>query len=109
MARIVPPGNRPKAWNPLWEKLLARAKAALGDGWTVCVVADRGMESEVLFDAIVGHSWHTMLRVKAGGHFRPQGWHRFYPMSDSVSESRTRFGARGTGSSPAVWPYAKST
>jgi hypothetical protein len=73
-------GNEPEAWNPHWKRLMGLLKPRLGAGWTVVVLSDRGLESKDLFAAIVGLGWHPLMRVKAVGHFRPTGWHRFYPL-----------------------------
>jgi Transposase DDE domain len=73
-------GNEPGAWNPHWLRLLGLLAPRLGAEWTVVVLSDRGLESKTLFGAIVGLGWHPLMRVKAVGHFRPAGWHRFYPL-----------------------------
>ena len=39
--------------------------AALGSGWQVLVLSDRGLESPDLFRTIVGLGWHPLMRVKA--------------------------------------------
>lgn len=64
------------SWNAIWFDLLGKLKAALGDGWTVLVLTDRGLESADLFRAIVRLGWHPLMRVKAGGKFQPATWHR---------------------------------
>jgi hypothetical protein len=66
--------------NDIWKDLLARLHKALGEGWTVLVLTDRGLESPDLFRAITALGWHPLMRVKAGGKFRPRGWHGHYPM-----------------------------
>src|SRR4051812_34550735 len=46
------------SWNAVWADLLGRLRGALGAGWTVLVLTDRGLESAELFGAIVGLGWH---------------------------------------------------
>jgi DDE family transposase len=75
-------GNEPDAWHPYWCELLAHLKGAVEDDWQVVVLSDRGLESARLFRAIVDLGWHPLMRVKAGGKFRPKGWHRWYWLRD---------------------------
>jgi hypothetical protein len=39
----------------------------------VIVLADRGLYAKWLFEGIQGLGWHPLLRVNAGGTFRPAG------------------------------------
>jgi hypothetical protein len=82
-------------WNPHWVRLLDRVSLALGEGWTVLVLSDRGLESAELFRAIATRGWHPLMRVKAGGSFRPDGWHAFYPLKSFAAREGTRFAASG--------------
>ena len=82
-------------WNDIWVGLLTRIKAELGDGWTVYVLTDRGLESAGLFRAITDLGFHPLMRVKAAGHFRPEGWHKGRPMRDFAAAPGRRFSARG--------------
>jgi hypothetical protein len=83
-------------WNPHWVRLLDRVSAALGAGWTVLVLTDRGLESAELFRAITARGWHPLMRVKAGGSFRPDGWHAFHPLRSFAAREGQRFAAAGT-------------
>ena len=47
------------SWNDVWFDLLGRLKSALGDGWTVLVLTDRGLESPELFREVVRLGWHA--------------------------------------------------
>jgi hypothetical protein len=49
-------------------------------GWTVVVLADRGLYARWLFRRIVRLGWHPFLRVNAGGTFRPTGQARYAPL-----------------------------
>lgn len=92
---VLPAGVR-EPWNPHWVQLLDRVSAALGEGWTVLVLTDRGLESADLFGAITGRGFHPLMRVKASGSFRPAGWHTFYRLSSFAARDGSRFAAGGT-------------
>lgn len=95
VAWAVLAGGKKAAWHPEWVALLGRVKAALGDGWRVIVLTDRGLESPRLFREITGLGWHPVMRVKAGGSFRPAGWRRFYPLGWFADRPGRRFAAAG--------------
>lgn len=96
VAWAVLPGNAPGAWHPHWVGLLGRVREALGGGWQVVVLTDRGLESPALFRAIVGLGMHPLMRVKGGGKFRPAGWAKFYPVGWFAGRDGDRFGMAGT-------------
>jgi hypothetical protein len=96
VAWAVLPGGQRGEWHPHWCLLLERVAAALGPGWQVIVLTDRGLESPRLFREIVGHAWHPLMRVKAAGKFRPAGWHRFYPLGSFAARPGRHFAAGGT-------------
>jgi hypothetical protein len=83
-------------WNPHWDRLLGRLAEALGPGWRVVVLTDRGLESAELFRAITRRGYHPVMRVKAGGSFRPAGWSRFHPLTAFAARDGARFAATGT-------------
>jgi hypothetical protein len=95
VAWAVLPGNEPGAWNPHWVRLLEALRQRLDPSWTVLVLSDRGIESSELFRAIVGLGWHPLMRVKAGGCFRPAGWHRWYRLPRFAPRPGSRHQARG--------------
>ena len=70
-------GNAKEPWAPHWEALLGRLRPAVPEGWAVLVLSDRGLESPALFAFVVGLGWHPLMRVKAGGKFRPKTWHGY--------------------------------
>ncbi len=88
-------GGQKGEWHPHWCALLARVAAVLGPGWQVLVLTDRGLESPRLFRAITDQGWHPLMRVKAGGKFRPHGWRRFYPLGTFAGRVGQRFAAAG--------------
>jgi hypothetical protein len=96
VAWAVLPANTPGAWNPHWFRLLGRVRAALGDGWQVVVLTDRGLESPALFRAIAGVGMHPLMRVKNAGTFRPTGWAKFHPLAGFARRDGDRFGMTGT-------------
>ncbi len=96
VAWAILPGGVKDKWNPHWIRLLDRVSGALGGGWTVLVLTDRGLESSDLFRAITGRGFHPLMRVKASGSFRPAGWHAFYPLRSFAAREGSRFAATGT-------------
>jgi Transposase DDE domain len=92
-------GDAKGSWNDHWQRLLGLLQQALGDGWQVLVLSDRGLQSKDLFEAITGQGWHPLMRVKKGGHFRPDGWNKGMALSQLV----TRPGGRWRGQGVA-WP-----
>jgi hypothetical protein len=83
------------SWNDIWFDLLGKLKSALGEGWTVLVLTDRGLESPELFREIVRLGWHPLMRVKSCGHFRPVGWHKGHPMTSFATRVGTRWSGEG--------------
>lgn len=96
--------NAPGAWHPHWCALLRRIAGVLGEGWTVVVLTDRGLESPELFRAITDLGLHPLMRVKRAGAFRPDRWHRFYPLGSFAAREGTRFAARGVAYAGARVP-----
>jgi hypothetical protein len=96
--------NEPGAWHPHWCALLGRVRDALGAGWTVVVLTDRGLESPELFREITRLGFHPLMRVKTAGKFRPQGWHKFYPLGSFATREGSRFAAEGLAYSGAKLP-----
>ena len=82
-------------WNEHWIRLFSRVKAALGSEWQVLVLTDRGLESRTLFAGIVESGGHPLMRTKAAGTFRPDGWHRGWPMARFASAVGRRWRGRG--------------
>ena len=95
VAWAVQAADEKGSWNALWKGLLGRLKEALGDGWEVLVLTDRGLESAELFGAIVALGWHPLLRVKKAGGFRPAGWHKGYAMRGFAPAVGRRWAGEG--------------
>jgi hypothetical protein len=100
------PANQPDPWHPHWCALLRRLQPAVGSDWTVIVLSDRGLESAQLFQAIVAVGWHPLMRVKAGGKFRPAGWVRWYAFGQLLPRVGSRFAAAGRAYKTAPQPLA---
>ena len=83
--------NVPEAWHPHWCALLNHIHRELTKDWQVLVLTDRGLESPRLFQAIVSHGWHPLMRVKQGGKFRPRGWYHFHWLKDFVPSIGKRY------------------
>jgi Transposase DDE domain len=98
------PGQQPEAWHPHWCALLDAIEQGLGTGWEVLVLTDRGLESSRLFEAIVAHGWHPLMRVKQGSQFRPAGWHHFHGLSDFASHVGARYAAVGRAYKTSATP-----
>jgi hypothetical protein len=96
VAWAVLTGGVKDPWNPHWVRLLDRVGVALGEGWTVLVLTDRGLESAALFRAITARGFHPLMRVKSRGSFRPSGWHAFYPFGSFAARDGCRFASGGT-------------
>ena len=81
---------------PEWLALLKHFQAVVPSGWTVIVLADRGLYAKWLFDAIVALGWHPLLRINQQGQFRPQGWYHWVPVTRLVPAVGRRWQGRGT-------------
>jgi hypothetical protein len=94
-------GDARGSWNDHWKRLLGLLRPALGEGWQVLVLTDRGLESKDLFEAITGSGWHPLMRVKQGGHFRPEGWAKGWALGQFVTRPGGRWRGRGV-----AWPQS---
>src|SRR5437870_153496 len=71
VAWTLVPANQPEAWRRHWLRMLRQLRPAIPRGWTVIVLADRGLYAGWLFRRIVRLGWHPFLRINTGGTFRP--------------------------------------
>jgi hypothetical protein len=83
------------SWNAIWADLLQKVHAALGEGWDVLVLTDRGLESVALFQTITALGWHPLMRVKAAGKFQPAGWHQGYRLDRFAATVGRRWAGTG--------------
>ena len=78
-----------------WQSLLKDFRQTLGAGWTVIVLADRGLYAKWLFRAIQKQSWHPFMRVKGNGTFRPAHAKQRRPLASFVPAVGTQWQGRG--------------
>ena len=64
VAWVVLPAGAKHAWRREWLCLLRRLRPAIPPGWTVIVLADRGLYAPWLFRRITRLGWHPFLRIK---------------------------------------------
>jgi hypothetical protein len=70
--RVVP-ATAEGEWMTDFLALLALVRPAVPAGWTVLVLADRGLWSPRLWDAVRPWGWHPLLRLTGRITFRPAG------------------------------------
>jgi len=73
VAWVLLPATAQGDWKQHWLALFAQLETAIPSGWTVIVLADRGLYAHWLYQEIVRVGWHPFLRLKSGGTYRPQG------------------------------------
>lgn len=88
--------TRKGAWRPQWEALFDHLQGSVPSGWTVLVLADRGLYAKWLFDHIGKRGWHPFLRLNLGGNVRPEGAATFRPLATLVSRHGTTWCGRVT-------------
>jgi hypothetical protein len=90
------PATEKHPWQPEWLALLQHFRAVVPAGWTVIVLADRGLYARWLFQAIGALGWHPLLRVNQQGTLRPQGWYHWVPFTQRVPALGRRWAGQGT-------------
>jgi hypothetical protein len=65
------PANQPGAWMEPILALIARLAPAVPTSMTVLVMADRGLYSPRLWDALLAQGWHPLLRIQRHYTFQP--------------------------------------
>lgn len=95
VAWTILPANQPAAWRCHWLRMLRQLRPAVPTGFTVIVLADRGLYARWLFGRIVRLGWHPFLRINTGGTFRPDPERTFRPLCSFVPQPGARW--RGTG------------
>src|SRR5689334_1722932 len=76
VAWAVLPGNVPGAWMGPILRLLRRLRPAVPAGWTVLVLADRGLWSPRLWKRVRDLGWHPLLRIQRRTTIAPDGGER---------------------------------
>jgi len=95
VAWVVLSATEKHAWRREWLRMLRQLRPAIPTGWTVIVLADRGLYARWLFRRITRLGWHPFLRINTGGTFRPKGHVRGVPLQTLVPEPGTSW--QGTG------------
>lgn len=95
VAWTILPATRPHAWRREWLHMLRRLRPAIPRGYTVIVLADRGLYAGWLLHRLVRVGWHPFLRIHTGGTFRPDPQATLRPWGSFVPCPGTRW--RGTG------------
>jgi DDE family transposase len=95
VAWTIVAANQPQAWRREWLRRLRQLRPAIPTGWTVMVLADRGLSAGWLVRRLVRLGWHPFLRIKVGGTFRPTGQAHFARLTTFAPHVGTRW--RGTG------------
>lgn len=106
VAWVVLEAGKKQAWRREWLRLLRQLRRAVPRGWTVIVLADRGLYARWLFRRIVRLGWHPFLRINNGGTFRPEGSPVSRPLTSLVPEIGTQWSGRGTAFKGRGWQLA---
>ncbi len=95
VAWVILPAGAKHAWRREWLRLLRLLRPAIPHGWTVIVLADRGLYAPWLFRRITRLVLHPFLRINTGGSFRPAGAPCWRPLASLAPRPGTSW--RGTG------------
>ena len=95
VAWVILPAGAKHAWRREWRRLLRLLRPAIPRGWTVIVLADRGLYAPWLFRRITRLGWHPVLRINTGGSLRPAGATCWRPLMTFVPRPGTSW--RGVG------------
>ena len=95
VAWTILPAQKKRAWRREWLRMLRVLRVAIPRGWTVLILADRGLYARWLFRRIVRLHWHPFLRINQGCKFRPHGQAQFRWLGELVGSIGQRW--RGTG------------
>ena len=95
VAWVILPAGAKHAWRRQWRRLLRRLSPAIPRGWTVIVLADRGLYAPWLFRRITRLGWHPFVRINTGGSFRPAGAPCWRPLTTLAPRPGTSW--RGAG------------
>jgi len=85
------------SWEPYWKELFTVLQASVPKGWTVIVLADRGLYAPWLFKHIVAVGWHPFLRINLGGKVRPVGTDTWLWLSTLVPQTGTAWSGYAHG------------
>jgi hypothetical protein len=83
-------------WNPQWPTLLAQCQHVAPSGWKVLALADRGLYSKELSQALQALNWHPLWRINAHGNERPAGWYHWCQLSKLLQRPGHRWQGRAS-------------
>jgi hypothetical protein len=83
-------------WKPHWVELLQAMRGVLPVNWLVVAMTDRGLWAPWLFREIQLAGWHPLMRINAGGRFRPDGSRSFVPLKRMVPQEGKSWCGAGT-------------
>lgn len=86
VAWAIVPGTQSTSWRWHWQGLLDTVAQSVPQGWTVIVLADRGLYARWLFQHIVRLHWHPFLRINQQGQFRLRHSTTFQPLKTVVQQ-----------------------
>ncbi len=95
VAWVILPAGAKHAWRREWLRLLRRLRPAIPQGWTVIVLADRGLYAPWLFRRLTRLGWQPCLRIHTAASFRPAGAATWRPWRTFAPRPGTSW--RGTG------------
>jgi hypothetical protein len=90
------PATAKGSWKEPWLALRESYQGVVPAGWTVMVLADRGLSAQWRFEGICKWSGQRRLRLNQGGKFRPAGWVPFVPLASLAPPLGARGRGRGT-------------
>src|SRR2546425_5606553 len=95
VAWVILPAGAKHAWRREWLRLLRRLQPAIPRGWTVLVLADRGLYAPWRLRRLTRLGWPPFVRINTGGSFRPTGATCWRPLTSLVPRPGPRW--RGPG------------
>jgi hypothetical protein len=91
VAWVVVGATTKGAWRPHWTALFTHLQGSVPAGWTVLVLADRGLYARWLYRHISTLGWHPFLRVNLGGQCRPLEQGHFRSLASVVPRVGTHW------------------
>jgi Transposase DDE domain len=90
------PATAKGTWKPHWVELLRAMRGVVPADWLVVALTDRGLWAPWLFREIQLLGWHPLMRINAGGRFRPDGALAFVPLQRMVPQEGKSWCGAGT-------------
>jgi hypothetical protein len=95
VAWVILPAGAQHAWRREWLRLVRWLCPAMPPGWTVIVLAARGLSAPWRFRRLTRLGWQPCWRINTGGSVRPTGAPCWRPLATLVPRPGTTW--RGTG------------